>query len=346
MKKFNGSLLTIAALMACCAFVSNFATANFEEEQPTKSKLTYKSYMKWNILLPKETFTPAVGSIKVGSGFKTEIDGMALAIDCNADGKVDEKAKGTGGIVTLKGKQADGSKFKYTVRLVNDGGWKWATSGALEGKVNGVKVRIIDQNNNGRFNDFGEDAICVGKSLTASFLSRVINAKGQLVEIEIDSNGDEISYKPYTGKAGLLNLRSKFKANAKLEAAIVVSENGDYSFNLANAKKGLLIPEGLYTVKSGKIAMGKETALIKEGISKPIRVTADEPAVFAWGGPVRAEFTYDRNGEEVTFSPQNLSFYGKAGEEYHTWIPTGAPPKFVIKDAKGREITQAKFGAS
>lgn len=346
MKKFTGSLLTMAALLACCAYVSNFATANIEDEPAQTAKLSYKSYKKWNILLPKETFTPANGSIKVGNGFKTEIDGMALAIDCNADGKVDEKAKGTGGIVTLKSKNADGSKFKYTVRLVNDGGWKWATSGALEGSVNGVKIKVIDQNNNGRFNDFGEDAIVVGKSNTAAFLSRVISTKGQLTEIEIASNGKEISYKPYSGKAGLLNLHAKFKAKGKLEAAIVVSENGDYSFDLAKAKKGLLIPEGLYTVASGKVAMGKETALIKEGNSKPIRVTADEPAVFAWGGPIRAEFTYDRNGEDVTFSPQNLNFFGQAGEEYHTWVPTGAPPKFVIKDGKGREITQAKFGAS
>ncbi len=344
MKRFYGSLLTTAALLVCFAYVGTFATANNDDDdQVHTSKLSYKSYTKWNILLPKETFTPVSGSIEVGSGYKTEIDGMALAIDCNADGKVDEKAKGTGGLVTLKGKNADGTKFKYTVRLKNEGGWKWSSSGALVGKVNGVRVKIIDQNNNGRFNDFGEDAMVVGKSNIASFLSRVINVKGELVEIEVATNGKTISYKPYSGKAGILNLRAKYKAKAKLIAAIVVNDNGDYSFNLANAKQGLLIPEGKYTIESGKIAMGKETALIKKGTSKVIAVSADEPSVFAWGGPIRAEFEYTRNGQDVTFSPQSLWFYGKAGEEYHSWVPDGSPPKFVIKDKKGREITTAKF---
>lgn len=346
MKKFSGSLLIAAALVACFTYVGSVATANGDQDEAKTSKLSYKSYSKWNILLPEEKFTPVKGNIAVGSGYKTEIDGMALAIDVNGDGKVDEKAKGTGGLVTLKGKNEDGSKFKYTIRLVNDGGWTWATSGALEGSVNGVKVKIIDQNNNGRFNDVGEDAIVVGKSNVACYLSRVINVKGSLVEIEVASSGDQITYRPFSGKAGLLNLREGYKSKGKLEAAIVVSDNGDYSFNLANAKKGMFIPEGLYDIKSGKIATGKETALIKKGESKPIRVSADAPATFAWGGPVRAEFTYDRVGDKVTFSPGNLSFYGKAGEEYHTWVPTGAPPKFVIKDKKGREITSAKFGSS
>ncbi len=344
MKKFIGSLLTTAALLGCFAYVSNFAAANNEDDQVQVAKMKYTSYSKWNILLPKETFTPVAGSIQIGDGFKAEIDGMALAVDCNADGKVDEKAKGVGGLLTLKGKDANGTKFKYTVRLQNKGGWKWSSSGAHVGKVNGVQVKLIDQNNNGRFNDFGEDAMVVGKTDVASFLSRVISVKGELFEIEVPENGSKISYKPYSGKAGLLNLRAKYKAKAKLTAAIVVSENGDYSFNMASAKKGFLVPEGLYSIAAGKITMGKESALIKGGTAKPIRVTADEPSVFAWGAPIRAEFEYTRNGEEITFSPQSLWFYGKAGEEYYNWVPDGAPPKFVIKDKKGREIKTAKFG--
>ena len=229
---------------------------------------------------------------------------------------------------------------------MNDGGWKWASSGALEGSVNGVKIKIIDQNNNGRFNDVGVDAIVVGKSTVASYLSRVINAKGSLVEIEVASNGKEVSYKPFEGKTGVLNLRSKFSAKGKLTAAVVMSDDGNYSFELAGAKNGMLIPEGAYIIKSGQVTAGKETALIKQGDAKNITVSASEPSVFEWGGPVRAEFTYDRVGDKVTFSPGNLTYIGKAGEVYHSWVPTGAPPKFVIRDGKGREITSAKFGAS
>jgi hypothetical protein len=340
MKKFIGPLRALT-LAACIGFIATGVSA--QDDGAKTTKLRYKSISKWNIQLPSETFSPINGAIPVAQGFATEIDGTALAVDVNGDGKTDEKAKGTAGMITLKG-GTGGLPHDYSLRLVNEGGWKWASSGALEGKVAGTKVAIIDQNNNGRFDDFGADAIVVGKTDAASFLSKIINVNGTLYEIEITEDGSELAYKPYMGKAGMLNLLADFESKGKLTAAVVRNENGDYSFELSDAKRGMLIPEGLYSIVSGKVEMGKESCLVKTGECKPIRVSADEPSVFAWGGPITAKFDYTREGEEVTFSPQSLWFFGKAGEEYHNWVPDGAPPKFIIKDEKGREITTAKFG--
>lgn len=340
MKKFIGPLraLTLAALVASSATV-----VLAQDDGAKETKLRYKTISKWNIQLPSETFSPVNGSIPVGQGFTTEIDGAALAVDINGDGKTDEKAKGTAGLITLKG-GTGGLDHDYALRLVNDGGWKWASSGYLEGKVAGQRIALIDQNNNGRFDDFGVDAMLVGKSDSASYLSKVVSVNGSLYEIAFADNGSDLVATPYTGKTGTLNLAANFESKGKLTAAVVRNDKGDLSFELADAKKGMTVPEGLYTIVSGKVEMGKETCLIKTGNCKPIRVTAEEPAVFAWGGPIKAEFDYTRQGEEVTFSPQSLWFFGKAGEEYHKWIPDGAPPKFIIKDEKGREITTAKFG--
>jgi hypothetical protein len=340
MKKFIGPLraLTVAACVGLFA-----VGVSAQDEGAKTTKLRYKTISKWNIQLPSEVFTPVNGTIPVGQGFATEIDGTALAVDVNGDGKTDEKAKGTAGMITLKG-GTGGLVHDYSLRLVNEGGWKWASSGALEGKVAGAKIAIIDQNNNGRFNDFGEDAIVIGKSDSAAYLSKVVNIGGSLYELEISDDGSEIGYKPYTGKAGMLNLVKDFESKGKLTAVVVRNENGDFSFELADAKRGMLLPEGLYSIVSGKVEMGKESCLIRSGECKPIRVTADEPAIFAWGGPIQAKFDYTREGEEVTFSPQSLWFFGKAGEEYHNWVPDGAPPKFIIRDENGREITTAKFG--
>lgn len=340
MKKFIGPLraLTLAALV--CASATGVSA---QDDAAKTTKLRYKSISKWNTLLPKEVFTPINGSIAVGEGFTTEIDGMALAIDVNADGKTDEKAKGTAAHITLKG-GTGGLPHDYSLRLVNQGGWKWASSGALIGKISGTKIAIFDQNNNGHFNDFGVDAMIVGKSDSAALLSKVVNVGGELFEISLNDDGSELSYTPYTGKAGMLNLAAEFESKGKLTSVVVKNENGEYSFELSDAKRGMLIPEGLYSIVSGKVEMGSESCLIRSGNAKPIRVLADEPAIFAWGGPIRAEFDYARSGEEVTFSPQSLWFFGKAGEEYHTWIPDGAPPKFIVKDENGREITTAKFG--
>lgn len=340
MKKFIGPLraLTLAAL------VGVFATGvSAQDDEAKTTKLRYKSVSKWKIVLPSEVFTPINGSIAVGQGFTTEIDGMALAIDVNGDGKVDEKAKGTAAMITLKG-GTGGLPHDYSMRLVNEGGWKWASSGALEGKLAGQKIAIIDQNNNGRFNDFGVDAMIIGKTDAASLLSKTVNVGGELFDIKINDDGSELSYTPYMGKAGTLNLAAEFETKGKLTSVVVKNENGDYSFEMSDAKRGMLLPEGLYTIISGKVEMGSEFCFIRAGTSKPIRVTAEEPSVFSWGGPIRAEFDYTRSGEEVTFSPQSLWFFGKAGEEYHSWVPDGAPPKFIVKDEKGREITTAKFG--
>jgi hypothetical protein len=340
MKKFIGPLraLSFAALVGFLA-----AGVFAQDDAAATTKLRYKSISKWKFVLPSEKFTPINGSIAVGQGFTTEIDGMALAIDVNGDGKVDEKAKGTAALITLKG-GTGGLPHDYSMRLVNEGGWKWASSGALEGKIAGQKIAIIDQNNNGHFNDFGVDAMVIGKSDAASLLSKTVNVGGDLFDIAINDDGSELTYTPHMGKAGTLNLAAEFESKGKLTSVVVKNENGDCSFELSDAKRGMLLPEGLYTIISGKVEMGREHCLIRTGNSKPIRVTAEEPSVFAWGGPIRAEFDYTRSGEEVTFSPQSLWFFGKAGEEYHTWVPDGAPPKFIIKDENGREITTAKFG--
>ncbi|MCA8973011.1 MAG: hypothetical protein KDC95_24725, partial [Planctomycetes bacterium] len=188
--------------------------------------------------LPSETFTPINGSIAVGAGFTTEIDGAALAVDCNGDGKTDEKAKGVGGLITLKG-GTGGLAHDYSLRLVNEGGWRWASSGALEGKVAGQKVAIIDQNNNGRFDDFGADAIVIGKSDAAAYLSKVVNINNSLFEISFSEDGSELAYKPFEGATGTLNLVADFESKGKLTAVVVRNENSDYSFELSDAKRGM-----------------------------------------------------------------------------------------------------------
>ncbi len=340
MKKFIGPLRALA-LFACFGLIA--ANVSAQDDASKTTKLRYKTISKWKIELPSETFTPINGTIPVGQGFATEIDGAALVVDINADGKTDEKARGVAALITLKG-GTGGLPHDYTLRLVNEGGWKWASSGALEGKIAGNKIAIIDQNNNGRFNDFGEDAMIVGRSDAASYLSKVVSVGGSLYEIELSDDGSELVYKPFTGKTGTLNLVKEFESKGKLTSVVVRNENGDLSFELSDAKRGMLLPEGLYSIVAGKVEMGKESCNIRAGECKPIRVSEDEPSVFAWGGPIRAEFDYTRSGDEVTFSPQSLWFFGKAGEEYHNWIPDGAPPKFIIKDENGREITTAKFG--
>lgn len=344
MKILRGSLLTCVCLMLAAG-----VALSDDDNGAKTATLKYKKVSKWNIVLPNETFTPVKGAIAIphagGAGFAAEMDGTALAIDSNGDGKPDVKAKGTKGDVTLRAKSAEGASFQYSVRLINDGTWKYATSGVMVGKIEGTPIQLIDQNNNGRYSDYGEDAMIVGRTKSASLLSRVIACGDDLYTITVSNDGGEISYEAFAGETGLLDLRSKFASKGKLEAVVVANQAGDVSFELSDAKKGLRIPEGAYRIVSGLVTKGRETVKVRSGRSKPIRVASQNDAVFAWGGPLEAKFEYTREGEEITFSPNRLWFYGKSGVEFYDWVPDGKPPKFIVLDAEtGKELNQAKFG--
>ncbi|MEE9392248.1 MAG: hypothetical protein V3W41_07060 [Planctomycetota bacterium] len=347
MKIFSASLLVALTYL----MLSPFALGDDDDAKGETIKLKFKAVQKWNIVLPNEEFTKADGKIAIphanGDGFVTELDGMSLAIDSNGDGKVDTKAKGVGGFATLKGKNANGAKFRYAIRLVNNGGWQYATSGTMNGKLGGQAIRLIDQNNNGIYNEYGKDAMVIGKSKTASFLSKVVSVKGKLFNIEVSADGRQITATSFTGETGTMNLAKNFESKgAKLVAAVVKSDDGEISFNLAGAQKGLLVPAGSYELVSGLIAKGRESAKVKGG-DRSMKVTADGNFELTWGGPLRAEFEYDMNGTEVTLSPEKVWYYGQAGEEYYDWIPKSVSPKFTIRDAMSkREISDARFGGS
>ena len=343
MKKLSGLLL----VCLCVSLAAGVASA--DDTAKKSAKLKYKAIDKFDIVLPKEVFTAVGGRIAIphanGSGFPAVIEGTALVVDTNGDGKPEAKARGAKGNLVLKGKTPEGAKFKYAIRLINDGSWKYASSGAMVGKVAGVPVRLIDQNNNGSYADFGEDAMIVGKGKAAALLSRVVNCGGMLYEIDVAKDGREITYAPFQGESGTLDLASKFVSKGKLEAIVVSNTTGEYSFELSRAKKGIQVPADTYQIVSGLVTKGSEKVRVRAGRSKEIRVAPRYDAVFAWGGPIQADFQFDRNGTDVTFDPNRMWFFGKSGVEFYDWFPDGKPPKFIIRDSEtGKELNQAKFG--
>jgi hypothetical protein len=343
MRMRNVSLLVT---LLTCALASNVLA---QGDKALTAKLKHKKFKKWSIILPKETFTPANGTIKVphagGEGFVTEIDGTALAVDANGDGKVDTKAKGSSGLITLKGKTAEGKSFKYSVRLRNEGGWQWSAGGAMVGKLGGESITLVDQNNNGKYNDFGEDAMIIGKSDAAAFLSKVVSLKGALYNLSVSTDGRELSATPWTGATGRLNVAKDYESKAKLITAVVAAGADGISFDLARAKNGMLLPVGEYRIVSGMVTKGQQSARIKGG-DRTYNVTADADISVKWGGPLRAEFDYDVKGDQVTFDPSKVWYYGQAGEEYTTWMPSGLSPKFVLTRKKNaRRIREARFGS-
>ncbi|MFQ5654248.1 MAG: hypothetical protein ACE5GW_05915 [Planctomycetota bacterium] len=312
--------------------------------------LSHRTLRKWEIQLPAERFTP-VGSgfhftETLGRDFTAAVEGTALAIDSDGDGKLDVRAEGKDALITLRGRSGSGVERPYAVRLVNREGWRFAASGVMSGRLHGTRFRLIDQNNNGSYVDYGEDAMIVGRGNIACFLSRVVNVRGKLLDISVARDGSTIRATSHRGESGTLTL-GPCKTKGKVLAAIIRSEDGRCSFNVARTSRGLRVPVGSYLLHGGEIGLGENRVKFRAGRSKAITVGAGEKKEVRWGGPVSAEFAYKREGDELHLSPKQVWYFGQAGEEYYHWFPIGKSPKFTIANLMtGREIAQAYFPGS
>ena len=310
--------------------------------------LKYKTYRNWNLVLPQESFLKIGGYFHFPDSFpgkfKVETEGTVLHIDRDADGKSDAKVEGDSGLVTLRGKHADGAKFAYSLRLVKgNAGWGYASSGAALGLIDGRKIRFIDQNNNGRYNDYGKDAMVIGQGKHATFLSKAVNISGKLYAIEISPDGRKLTYTPYAGAKGTLDLTTHFSTKGKLLSAIVQSENGEMAFDVTGDP--LEVPTGTYHLFGGRIGLGRNVVEFTKGKTEPMKVEADQTHTVAFGEPVNIDFRYIRQPNRAIMVPNMVSYVGRAGELYTSWTPFGGSPQFEVKDMEtGKQIALAIFG--
>lgn len=325
------------------ALLASWTTAGAGE----KVALKYKTYRDWKVLLPAEKFLPIKGQISFAGAcqekFKVGLEGTMLSVDTNGDAETDLAVRGKEGVVTLRGTAASGGKFTYSMRLKNAGGWKYAASGAMVGRLGGQKIQLIDQNGNGRYDDIGKDAMIVGRGDVASFLSKVVSVRGKLLELKIAPDGSSITTSPYRGAKGKLDLLGGYGSKAKLMAAVVISTDRKYSFNLS--RRAAEIPAGDYLLFGGRVALGANVTRFGKGRSSTIKVADGKTTSFAWGGPITVDFVYDRRGGKIVFDPASVWYYGSGGEQYFDWQPFGRSPEFVVTDLEtGKQIIKAIFG--
>ncbi len=341
--------IALALGAAFFAPLASTAPTNDDDARQKSSEttsLSHKQLKDWNIILPNERWTSVEGAILIAGqaeGFLTERTGeLKLEVDTNADGQLDAVVRGSSGVLKLRGRTEDGRRFTYAVRFQGaSSGWKFASGGVMSGKLNGVTVRFIDQNNNGIWNEVGVDAMTVGASKGASFLSSKLSLGGELFELELTADGTQATITPWKGESGVLNLVGDFTCRGKLVSAVVNGEGT--SFNLASARGGLRIPVGRYEFVFGYAVKGEESVEISVGRMTPLMVSADTKRKIEWGGPIAAEVTYRRSRDTLTVD-KGLRYFGSAGEEYTRFQPDAKSPKIMIRDAKtGKLIDSGRF---
>jgi hypothetical protein len=347
--RFHRGPLAAAGLLALASTPLAVASDDARPGADDRATLSYQAQENWSIILPRETWHAAdpycgIAHANDEQGFATEQTGvMALEIDTNGDGKLDDKVKGARGYAKLRGKTEAGDAFTYAVRFKFEGkAFKWAPSGAMVGKLKGQVFKVIDQDGDGTYDDYGIDAMVIGSTDAASFLSKVVNVGGELFELEINADGSQVTTKPYQGESGILDLASGFTSNGTLVAAVVAS--GDLSFNVADAALGMRVPAGSYELASGFVEKAGETVWSRRGKSTSIDVKAGETRRLEWGGPIVAEFDYKVSGETITVQP-DVKFYGAFGEEYFQFWPEAKSPKILVTDkATGKLVASGRFG--
>ncbi len=327
---------------------------------PEVVRLKDRPSRAFEVVLPAERWFP-VGDLfpiphAAGAGFAVAPEGEGLRVDADGDGAperalegvLDEETGVRSAFVVLEGERAGGEPLRYGVRLRNEGkGWEWAPSGTVRGQLGDLRIQVIDQDGDGVFGEVGQDALVLGSSDHATFLSSTLSIGGTVQTLTVAPDGSSLEVTPFAGPTGALDLASEFDGDARILAAVVRSTDGRHSFDLAWADGPLQVPVGRYRLHGAVIGLGDARVEVAEGSMKPLVVAAEAETALAWGGPTRAEFAFQRSGDQVAFDPEQVWWYGAAGEEYRGWAPRGKSPEFTIKERKlGTELLKALFPGS
>ena len=319
--------------------------------------LRYRSYRNWSMHLPSEKWFPVKDGIKIphsgGDVFAVELDGNKVKFDTDGDGKldrtikpiVDAKTNVSTTRVVLSGKTKSGEPLRYAARLRKDGsGWEWAPGGAMAGTITTdagpVPIRIIDQNGNGRFDDIGRDAMIVGGNDNATLLSKTIYVDNVLHSVDFADDAKSLTLSPYDGPTAQIDMTTSFNSKAVLISSVIVSADGQHSFDVGAIEGPIKVPAANYSVVGGVLGLGEHRVHIASGRMKPLELASGTKKEIDWGGPIASEFQFARSGDQVQFSPNHIWYYGKAGEQYTGWNPIGKSPEFKVLDADSGAVLE------
>jgi hypothetical protein len=285
--------------------------------------LTYDSGKTVTCLTPhgvaggtQVTEKSAIAKVKIAgksipaSGWKG-VRGDRIGLDTNGDGIVNTgeyRQVTPSGSVSLTGKVDD---MEMTVRCsdvtiqydANKGevtAMRWRMRGLYGwvGTINSVKIRVLDENLDGKYSNNGSDAIQIGASRLALPFRGQHRIGGDFYKLKISPDGSSLKFtKIPDPKVGLVN--SPFKGKYLL-GLVLDSGKGAFEINACN-RTG--IPAGTYTVSYGAIGDPRAPMAIYSGRgSVKYAIQADKKNLLRIGLPLQLVFTsqYNENRDKNT----------------------------------------------
>ncbi len=236
----------------------------------------------------------------------------------------------------------------------------YLNAASVVGMVDGVPVRVIDDNLDGVYGSPPKswqnigltkdhyqpelDSIVIGEGKRAQPWSEYQKIGANWYKLEARKGGKELAYAPVAPKTGWLKL--KFKGPAP--SYVVLKGDGKYEnsyFDIARTTgKGAEVPVGKYTLFYGEVRKGKRRQMMKTLILQgdgqgAWKVEEGKVTTVQLGGPFGFDFRYELNGEELTIPGSSVCVIGAAGERYERpWRCVPLPQVYWRKDGTKRAV--------
>lgn len=302
----------------------------------------------WVILSAITTPLPTIGKMDEGfiplpneknpQGYRCSAQQKTVQLDMDGDGAYDSELEKKENFVTYKIKYQNGVQLNYRMRvfikgasktILSDGSvsqpiWAYQRACFLTAKTSLDTFVIIDDNNNGNFSDYGQDALVIGASNKQAIpLSSIIPIKGKFYTLKVEVineipeeskknpkfSGMKLVLTPYTDDTGKIDATKNLKPPKDKVPSVIVRRGNDVFLQLAQ-KGETTVPTGEYYLAS---AIFDNRIRVRLGEKSFTAVEKGKTSAPKWGGPFKLVVNpYCEKGGEIIFVQPATSNTGPA----------------------------------
>ena len=293
-------LLTVflAVIIACLFFLRPDQRVVYSEEAGWKEyQMTYSTDEQF--LGSIKTFDPKFYSIenyiwlanlKDKNGFQCITGNDFIKVDTDGDGQIDKTLQSKENLIDYKldyGTVQQSYRAKIWQVKTMPGQkifWYYRRAGFMKGTVEGEPVILIDDNSNGRYNDFGQDALLIGRGKEAGLLSFLVFIKGKYYEFRAEQSGTSFWLREYQGALGKIDVKSKLNFKKVKPPNFIILANKDTYLPISTKEKTAVAPVGEYKLY---LAVLTDRIRVRHGNLPLIKIEADQVTVLGWGEPFK-----------------------------------------------------------
>ena len=155
-----------------------------------------------------------------------------------------------------------------------DRGMPYFRAGYVEGNLNGLRIRVFDDDSNGEFNDYGVDAVAIGDQRYATLLSAIVRVGERFCEFRVDRGGTRCWLRPYEGPLGAVAVQ--FPAEMKIRPLSVQLQCDAVNLDVATNGAPQKVPAGKYALAHALLADNtRNRVIVTQGNSGTFGVEAD-----------------------------------------------------------------------